>query len=89
MRTHRWMLLLLMLAVPFAATAQGKKDKGKGADEYLRAQAYANTPPAAQATASRLLINPFGEVDGVLLDTGTIVTFPPHMGGQIAAAIKA
>lgn len=89
MRTQRWMLLLLMLAVPFAATAQGKKDKGKGADEFLRAQAYANAPPVAQATASRLLINPFGEVDGVLLDTGTIVTFPPHMSVQLAAAIKA
>jgi hypothetical protein len=90
MRTHRWILLLLMLAVSCAATAQGKgKGKDKGADEFLRAQAYVNAPPAAQATASRLLINPFGEVDGVLLDTGTIVTFPPHMGGQLAAAIKA
>lgn len=87
MNIKHWMLVLLMLTVSFAATAKGKKDKGP--DEYLRTQAYVNAPPAAQATASRLLINPFGEVDGVLLDTGTIVTFPPHMGGQLAVAIKA
>lgn len=81
-------LVLLMLTVPFATAGEGK-GKGKGPDEFFRAQAYANAPPTAQATVSRLLINPFGEVDGVLLDSGTIVTFPPHMGEQLAAAIKA
>lgn len=69
-----------------SVSAQGKK--GKGGDEYWRAQSYVSAPPAAQAKALRLLINPFGEVDGVLLDTGQIVTFPPHMGEQLAAAIK-
>lgn len=86
MRASRWMLVLLMLPLPFAAIAKGK---GKGPDEFLRVQAYANASPAAQATVSRLLTNPFGEVDGLLLDMGTIVTFPPHMSGQLAAAVKA
>lgn len=84
------MLALLLLAVPLAVQAQGKgKGKGKGEDDFLRAQAYANAAPAAQGTVSRMLINPFGEADGVLLDTGTLVTFPPHMGAQLAAAVRA
>lgn len=85
MNTSRWLLASSLLLVPLLAAAQGK---GKGPDEFLRAQAYANTAPAAQATVSRLLINPFGEVDGLLLDSGTIVTFPPHMGERLAAAIR-
>jgi len=90
MRTHRWLLVLLLLAVPFAASAQGKdKGKGKGLDEYLRVQAFMAAAPAAEATVSRLLTNPFGDVDGVLLDNGMIVTFPPHMGEQLAAAVSA
>lgn len=83
----------LCCAVAFAlasasipAAAQGKKDKGR--DEFWRAQTYVNAPPAAQAKAVRLLINPFGEVDGLLLDGGMIVTFPPHMTEQLATAIK-
>lgn len=82
-----WCAVLIALAsASIPAGAQGKKDKGR--DEYWRAQTYMNAPPAAQAKAVRLLINPFGEVDGVLLDGGMIVTFPPHMGGQLAATIK-
>jgi len=65
-----------------------KKDK-KGKDDYFMAQAYLNAPPAAQAKVGRMLVNPFGEVDGLLLDTGVIVTFPPHMGEMLAAAVKA
>lgn len=86
MRINRWIVVLLLLAVPFTAIAQGKK--GKGPDEFLRAQAYMNAPPAAQATVSRMLVNPFGEVDGVLLDSGALVTFPPHMSEPLAAAVK-
>jgi hypothetical protein len=81
----------IALAAFFPSTHDGsahaKKDKGKK-DDFFMAQAYINAPPAAQATVSRLLTNPFGEVDGVLLDNGTLVTFPPHMSEQLAAAVK-
>jgi hypothetical protein len=79
--------LAVLLPLPIDGTAHAKKDKGKK-DDFLMAQAYVNAPPAAQAKVSRLLVNPFGEVDGALLDTGTVVTFPPHMGDQLAAAVK-
>lgn len=47
---------------------------------------------AAQAIAEgrvqRLLINPYGEVDGLRLADGTLVSFPPHMSGALTAAVK-
>lgn len=87
MRTYRWIPVLLMLAMSFVPIAQAKKGHDKE-DEFLRVQAYATAAPAAQGKVSRLLIDPFGEVDGLLLDTGTLVTFPKHMGEQLAAAVK-
>ncbi|MBI2295728.1 MAG: hypothetical protein HYU76_06785, partial [Betaproteobacteria bacterium] len=77
----------LMLTSTPGGSAHAKKDKGKK-DDFFLAQAYIHGPPAAQATVSRMLVNPFGEVDGVLLDTGALVTFPPHMSEQLAAAVK-
>lgn len=87
-------VVAVFLAAAVALSASGAeydkkgKGKGKGRDDFLLAQAYINAPPTAQATVGRLLVNPFGEVDGVLLDTGTIVTFPPHMNVELAAAVK-
>jgi hypothetical protein len=49
---------------------------------------FVNAGPSSQGTAVRVLINPFGEVDGLLLDTGTIVTFPAHMGDELASIVK-
>lgn len=87
MRTYCWTPVLLMLAISFMPIAQAKKGHDKG-DEFLRVQGYATAAPAAQGKVTRLLVNPFGEVDGLLLDTGTIVTFPKHMSEQLAAAVK-
>jgi len=76
MSIDRRLPVLFMAAIFFMPIAQANK----GA-EFPAA-------PAAQGKVSRLLVNPFGEVDGLLLDTGTLVTFPPHMGEQLAAAVK-
>lgn len=83
-------LLSAVLAAGFAALA---------APTSLRAQAPPPPPPApgdyAQPTASNVegtvaqyLINPRGEVDGLLLGDNTIVRFPPHLSAQLIAAIK-
>lgn len=87
MRTYRSLPVLLILAIFFIPIAQAKKGHDKD-DEFLRVQAYANAAPAAQGKVSRLLVNPFGEVDGLLLDTGTLITFPKHMGEQLASTVK-
>jgi hypothetical protein len=34
------------------------------------------------------LLNPDGEVDGLLLADGTVVKFPPHLGSVLSAAVK-
>lgn len=49
--------------------------------------------PAARAMmegqVQRLLINPYGEVDGLRLADGSIAKFPPHMADALAAAVNA
>lgn len=44
--------------------------------------------PVAQGQIQRLLLNPYGEVDGLRLVDGTIVKFPPHMSEVLTAAVK-
>lgn len=53
------------------------------------------TPPSqqpisvAEGKVRRLLINPFGEVDGLQLESGVVVAFPPHMGRQACRRSRA
>lgn len=50
-----------------------------------------NAQPALtslQGKAVQYLINPFGEVDGLFLDNGTLVRMPPHMSGDVAELVK-
>lgn len=48
--------------------------------------------PHAQAvlenSVTRLLTNPYGEVDGLRLTDGTVARFPPHMADALTAAVK-
>jgi len=73
---------IVTIALP--APAHAKKPK----HDYILAQGYANTAPVAQAKVQRLLVNPFGEVDGLLLDGNVLVTFPPHMAAELIAVAK-
>lgn len=45
-------------------------------------------PPVAQGQVKRMLINPYGEVDGLRLTDGTIVKLPPHMSDALTRAVK-
>lgn len=50
--------------------------------------AAANGPQVAQGVVQRMLMNPYGELDGLRLADGTVVRFPPHLSAQLAAAAK-
>lgn len=42
----------------------------------------------AQGPVQRMLINPYGEVDGLRLEDGTLVKFAPHLADALVAAVK-
>lgn len=41
-----------------------------------------------EGTMVRYLVNPFGEVDGLFLDGGLLVSLPPHMSADVADLVK-
>ncbi|PRY09252.1 hypothetical protein [Paraburkholderia sp. BL25I1N1] len=43
-------------------------------------------PATVSGVLQRFVINPEGDVDGMLLADNTLVRFPPHIGTQVAAA---
>jgi hypothetical protein len=48
--------------------------------------ADAGSPATVSGTVKRYLINPEGDVDGMLLGDNAVVTFPPHLGVQVTAS---
>jgi len=40
--------------------------------------------PETAGKAAQFLINPHGEIDGLLLDDGTEIHTPPHLSDKIA-----
>lgn len=81
---------LLALAAALAACPAGAAPPPAGAMPPPPADAM--PPPAAPVVAEgqvqRLLINPYGEVDGLRLADGTVVQFPPHLSEALSAAVK-
>jgi hypothetical protein len=45
-------------------------------------------PAEVQGTVSQYLLNPRGEVDGLLLDDRTVIKFPPHLARELVQVIK-
>ncbi|MNN17741.1 hypothetical protein D3C81_1309350 [compost metagenome] len=43
---------------------------------------------AVEGQVQRMLINPYGEVDGLRLSDGTIAKFAPHMADALTATVK-
>ena len=46
-------------------------------------------PTSLDSKLVRYLVNPFGEVDELLLDGGKTARVPPHMGAALTASLKA
>lgn len=51
------------------------------------APAWGQTVTATQGMVARLLPTPEGEVDGLLLQDGSLVRFPPHMSAALLAVV--
>ena len=67
-----------------------------GISAHLKAQDQNPQPPAATAdrqnivlegTVDLYLMNPDGQVDGILLNNNTIVRFPPHLSNQLIETV--
>lgn len=62
---------------------------GMGAAFAQRATLYDPAQlPAIKGKVTQYDLTPRGDVDGLLLDDGTQVHFPPHLGTEIVAVIK-
>jgi hypothetical protein len=49
---------------------------------------WAQQTPSVTGTVQQYLLNPHGEVEGMLLKDGTSVRFPPHEGTALAGIVK-
>lgn len=50
--------------------------------------AFGQSNPLIQGKVTQYLMNPYGEVDGLLLSDGTQVHFPPHMAKDLVGTVK-
>ncbi|MDQ6733558.1 MAG: hypothetical protein M3Z35_05485 [Nitrospirota bacterium] len=72
-----------------AAAQPSRPDLPPPPDRPYERQAQDNfTQPTAGGTVKQYLMNPHGDVDGLLLGDGTQVHFPPHMGNELTTEIK-
>jgi len=85
-RSQAWLIYGVVLSVftsPLAHAQKAERPRGAEVPNF-----FLTTAPIATGVVTRFLVNPFGEVDGLLLDNGALVTFPPHMEHELTAAIK-
>jgi hypothetical protein len=73
----------IVLAAGLLATGMETAALGQGVAVYDPEQF-----PAMQGKVAQYSLTPRGEVDGVIMDDGTQVHLPPHLGAQLVFAIK-
>jgi len=79
------LLLTILLPLMLSSTAaQPRKDR----PPPYAAEPFLNAAPVVAGVVRRLVINPQGEVDGLLLEDGTLAKLPPHMADELTAAVK-
>lgn len=84
---HALRLALLITVIGAASAVPADAKKGKH-HEWLHLAQATQLAPTSTGRVTRVLVNPFGEVDGLLLDNGSLVTFPGHMATELAALVK-
>jgi hypothetical protein len=60
-------------------------------DEFRRGPHRPEKEPFSaevEGTVSQYLLNPRGEVDGLLLEDRTVIKFPPHLARELVEVIK-
>ena len=88
--TNRRISLLMPLVAALALgahlqPAHAQPSHHAGPPQYYGAATA--VAPTVDGQVQRLLINPFGEVDGLLLADGRVVKMPPHLGEAVAAVV--
>ncbi len=78
MKPRQILLAAILLTAGVGATAFGQGVAGADPDQF----------PAIHGKVAQYSLTPRGEVDGLLLDDGTQVHLPPHLGAQLVFAIK-
>ncbi len=73
----------IVLAAGLVAAGSSAVALGQGVGVYDPAQF-----PATQGKVAQYSLTPRGEGDGLILDDGTQVRTPPHLGAQLVFAIK-
>ncbi|MDD3180420.1 MAG: hypothetical protein PHQ04_08720 [Opitutaceae bacterium] len=81
---------LIISLFPWATPAQAKgKGKGGKAPWSMSNRASMGAAQTTQrGTITHFLLNPHGEVDGLLLDNGTEVKWPAHLGTELTATLR-
>jgi hypothetical protein len=77
-------ILLVGALLPAAVSLGQPPPPPPGAPPPIATQAAAT----ADGTVSQYLMNPDGDVDGLLLADGTQVKFPPHMSNDLIRVVK-
>jgi hypothetical protein len=78
MKPRQILFAAVLLAAGSSAAAFGQRVAGYDPDQF----------PAIQGKVAQYSLTPRGEVDGLILDDGTQVHLPPHLGAQLVFAIK-
>jgi hypothetical protein len=79
------MLCALMVSAPAMAQAPGEHPPIPRPGPAEEAMLPSST---IEGKVTRYLITPMGDVEGVLLDSGTVAKLPPHMGKELVGAVK-
>ncbi|RHW18202.1 hypothetical protein D1610_06900 [Sphingomonas gilva] len=66
-------------------TGVDAKKGARSGQDYYAAQFHA---PSLNGKVRYLLVNPFGETDGLLLHSGLVVKFPAHMSDQLVDHVR-
>lgn len=87
--THSAALAVVFFAVGAQAQQPAPALVPSGIPVEQFALAGTSLPPVVQGKVKRMLINPYGEVDGLRLTDGTIVKFPPHRADALMNVARA